>query len=131
MFYIGKNSQEQLKSVEITRSYEDVCACILMCFGPSDSEDGSLNFQLQINDVWSKPAYLMSDTIFLFSPNKRKFKIQGIPSSRLLLLFYLDESTVNRIQQTDRKKYWQTRAYKKNRKRTGKGQEKDRIKTFF
>ena len=45
----------------------------------------------------------MSDAIFLFSPNKRKFKIQGIPSSRLLLLFYIDESTVNRIQQTDRK----------------------------
>ena len=45
----------------------------------------------------------MSDTIFLFSPNKRKFKIQGIPSSRLLLLFYIDESTVNRIHYTDRK----------------------------
>ena len=95
--------KEQSRSVEITRSYKDVCACILMCFGQSDSEDGSLTFQLQINDVWSKPAHLLSDTIFLFSPNKRKFKIQGIPSSRLLLLFYIDESTVNRIQQTDRK----------------------------
>ena len=75
-----------------------------MCFGQSDSVDDSLTFQLQIDDDWSKPAYLMSDTIFLFSPNKRKFKIQGIPSPcLLLLLFYIDESTVNRIQQTDRK----------------------------
>ena len=62
--------KEQSKSVEITKSYEDVCACVFMCFGQSDSEDGGLTFQLQIDDDWSKPAYLMSDTIFLFSPNK-------------------------------------------------------------
>ena len=96
--------KEQLQSVEITRSYEDVCACVLMCFCQSDSEDSSLTFQLQIDDDWSKPAHLMSDTIFLFSPNKHKFKIQGIPSSCLLLLFfYIDESTLDRIQLTDRK----------------------------
>ena len=67
--------KEQSKSVEITKSYKDVCACVLMCFGQSDSEDGSLTFELQIDDVWSKPAHLISDTIFLFSTNKRKFKI--------------------------------------------------------
>ena len=95
--------KEQQKSIEIIISYEDVCACVLMCFGTSDCEDGKLTFQLQKGDDWSKPAYLMSDTIFLFSPNKSKFKIQGIPSSRLLLLFYIDESTVEKIQKTDRK----------------------------
>ena len=97
--------KEQSKSVEITRSYEDVCACVLVCFGPSDSEDGSLSFQLQIGNDWSKPAYFMSDTFFLFSPNNGKFKIQGIPSSclLLLLLFYIDESTVKRIQYTNEK----------------------------
>ena len=38
--------KEQSQSVEITKSYEDVCACDFMCFGQSDSEDGSLTFQL-------------------------------------------------------------------------------------
>ena len=56
-----------------------------------------------MGDDWSKSAYLMSDTIFLFSPNKGKFKIQGIPSSCLFLLFYIDKSTVKRIQYTNGK----------------------------
>ena len=89
--------KEQSQSVEITRSYEDVCACIWMCLIQSDSEDSSLTFQLKIDDNWSKPAYLMLGIIFLFSPNKVKSKIQGIPPSRLLLLFSIDESTVDRI----------------------------------
>ena len=38
--------KEHQKSVEIIRSYKDVYACVLTCFGPSDSEDGSLTFSV-------------------------------------------------------------------------------------
>ena len=87
--------KEHRKTLEIIRSYKDVLACILMCFASSDSEDGSLTFQLQMGDDWSKATHLMSDTFFLFSPKKSRFKFQGIPSScLLLLLFYIDKSTV-------------------------------------
>ena len=90
-------------TVEFVRYYEDVLICVLMCFGPTESIDSKITFQLEIENNWSDPIKLVSNTIFVFSSKKSKFKIQGNLSFHLILLFCIDESTVERIQNTFQK----------------------------
>ena len=90
-------------TVEFVRYYEDVLICVLMCFGPKESTDSKITFQFEIENNWSDPIKLVSNTIFVFSSKKSKFKIQGNLSFHLILLFCIDESTVKRIQNTFQK----------------------------
>ena len=90
-------------TVEFILSYEDILACVFICFGPTESIDSRITFQMEIDNNWSDAIKLVSNTIFVFSPKKSKFEIQGNLTFHLILLFCIDESTVKRIQNTFQK----------------------------
>ena len=86
------------QNVDIIRINEDALACVLLCFGPSTNKSEAMpTLKLSTGRDWSSPVKLGSEQLFAFSPKNCKLKYSGIPKHHLLLSFFIDMSTVEKI----------------------------------